>query len=127
MNLNCPKCGSQDTQKLSLVMNQGGVAEKGAKLGAAYVTNIWIPVATVFFAIFAGIVFAMINGYVGLAVFAGVLYGGYAGRKWFKAKTKSKFADLSANMKDNGFQCNRCAHMFIPIPATPAISTAASA
>ena len=124
MNLNCPSCGSPDTQKLSLAMEKGGIAEKGAKLGAAYVTNIWIPVATVFFAIFAGIVFAMVNGYLGLLVFVGTLYGGYAGRNWFKAKTKSKFADLSAPMKENGFQCNRCAHTFIPVAGERATAAA---
>ena len=114
MDLNCPKCSSQDTQKLTLVMNKGGMAEKGARFGAAYVANIWIPVATVFFAIAFGIVFAMANGYVGFLAFVGILYAGYAGRKLFKAKTKSKFADMSAQMKANGFQCNRCEHVFIP-------------
>jgi len=114
MNLNCPKCSSPDTQKLTLVMNKGGMMEKGARFGAAYVTNIWIPVATVFFAIIFGIVFAMVNGYVGFIVFAGTLYAGYAGRKWLKAKTRSKFADVPAAMKQNGFQCNRCEHLFIP-------------
>ncbi len=88
--------------------------ETGAKLGAAYVYNIWIPVASVFFGILAGIVFAMINGYLGLLVFAGCLYGGYAARKWMKAKTKSKFADVPAQMKQNGFRCGRCEHLFIP-------------
>jgi hypothetical protein len=114
MSLNCPNCSSQDTQKLSLLMNKGGMMEKGARFGAAYVANIWIPVATVFFAIIFGIVFAMFNGYVGFIAFAGILYAGYAGRKFFKAKTKSKFADISPAMKQNGFQCNRCEHVFIP-------------
>ncbi len=114
MDLNCPKCSSPDTQKLTLVMNKGGMAEKGARFGAAYVANIWIPVATVFFAIIFGIVFAMVNGYVGFLAFVGVLYAGYAGRKLFKAKTKSKFADLPKQVKENGFQCNRCEHVFLP-------------
>ena len=114
MNLNCPKCGGEDTQKLTLVMNKGGIAEKGARFGAAYVYNIWIPVATVFFGIAFGIVFAMSNGYLGLLVFAGILCGGYYARKWVKAKTRSKYADLPAQMKQNGFQCNRCEHVFLP-------------
>jgi hypothetical protein len=117
MNLNCPSCGSQETQKLSLVMERGGLVEKGAKLGAAYVYNIWIPVASLFFGVAFGVVFAMWNGYLGLAVFAGILYAGFAARKWMKGKTKSKFSDLPAPMKQNGFQCNRCEHMFIPTAA----------
>jgi hypothetical protein len=95
-------------------MNKGGLVEKGAKFGVAYAVNIWIPVATVFFGILFAIVFAMWNGYLGLAVFAGFLYAGYAGRKWLKAKTKSKYADLSVQMKQDGFQCNRCENLFVP-------------
>jgi hypothetical protein len=126
MDFNCPKCGSENTQKLSLVMNKGGIAEKGAKFGAAYVYNVWIPVASVVGAIAFGIVFAMFNGYLGFLMFVGVLVGGYYARNWVKAKTRSKFADVSANMKANGFQCNRCENMFIPAEA-PAIARSASA
>jgi hypothetical protein len=45
---------------------------------------------------------------------------GFFARKWVKAKTKSKFADLSDNMKKNGFQCKRCEHLFIPVEHLPA-------
>jgi threonine/homoserine/homoserine lactone efflux protein len=114
MDLNCPNCSSPDTQKLSLVMSKGGLMEKGAKFGVAYAANIWIPLATVIFAIMFGIVFAMMNTILGILVFCGVLYAGYAGRKWLKAKTKSKFADVAPAMKQSGFQCNRCEHLFIP-------------
>lgn len=114
MNLNCPKCGAEQTRKLSLVMSEGGIREKGAQFGAAYVYNIWIPVATVIGAIVFGIVFAMINGFVGILAFAGVLVAGFYARKTIKAKTRSKFADLSTNMKQDGFQCNRCENIFLP-------------
>jgi hypothetical protein len=114
MNLNCPNCSSPDTQKLSLAMNKGGLMEMGAKFGVAYAANIWIPVASVFFAIIFGIVFGMFNTYLGIIAFCAVLYAGWAGRKWLKAKTKSKFADVPPAMKQNGFQCNRCEHLFIP-------------
>ncbi len=117
MNLNCPNCSSPDTQKLSLVMNKGGLMEKGAKFGVAYAANIWIPLASVIFAIMFGIVFAMFNTILGILAFCGVLYAGYAGyagRKWLKAKTRSKFADVAPAMKQSGFQCNRCEHLFIP-------------
>ena len=114
MNFNCPKCSSADTQKLSLVMNKGGLMEKGAKFGVAYAANIWIPVASVFFAIIFGIMFGLFNTYLGILAFCGTLYAGWAGRKWLKAKTRSKFADVPAAMKENGFQCNRCEHLFIP-------------
>jgi hypothetical protein len=114
MNLNCPKCGSEDTQKLTLAMDKGGVLEKGAKFGAFYVYNIWIPLITVLAAIMFGVVFAMWNGYLGLIAFAAILYAGWTARKWVKEKTKSKFADVPVQMKQNGFQCNRCENMFLP-------------
>jgi hypothetical protein len=122
MNFNCPTCGSENTQKLSLVMNKGGMAEKGARFGAMYVYNVWIPVATVLGAIAFGIVFAMSNGYLGFLVFVGILVGGYFARKAVKAKTRSKFADVSPQMKDSGFQCNRCEHLFVPAPASMSAS-----
>ena len=65
MNLTCPKCSSEDTQKLSLVMSQGGVAEKGAQLGASYGLNIMLPAMTVIFSILIGIMFAMANPILG--------------------------------------------------------------
>jgi hypothetical protein len=114
MNLNCPKCGAENTQKLSLVINKGGVLEKGARFGAAYVYNIWIPLATVLGAIAFGVVFAMFNGYLGFMVLVGILVAGYFARKWLKSKTRSKFADIPVQMKESGFQCNRCEHLFIP-------------
>lgn len=114
MNLNCPKCGGEDTRKLTLVMDQGGAAEKGARLGMAYGYNFMLPMFTIVFAIMFGIVFAMMNGYLGLIVFAGILYGGFMLRKMFKNKVRSRYADLPAEMRQNGFQCNRCEHQFIP-------------
>jgi hypothetical protein len=114
MNLSCPKCSSDDTQKLSLVMSQGGVQEKGAQLGMSYGLNFMLPAFAVLIAILLGIMFAMANPIVGLIVFGGVLYGGFALRKKLKNKTKSKFADLPDAMKQNGFRCNRCEHLFIP-------------
>lgn len=114
MNLKCPKCSSEETQKLSLVMSQGGTMEKGAQLGTSYGLNILLPLMTVIFAILIGIMFAMAQPLLGLLAFAGVLFGGFTLRKRLKAKTKSKYADLPAQMKQNGFQCNRCEHLFIP-------------
>lgn len=114
MNLTCPKCGSENTQKLSLVMSQGGTAEKAAKFGSAYVLNFVIPVLTVFAAFLLGAMFGILNMAVGALAFGGVLYGGYTLRKRLKAKAKSKYEDLPAQMKENGFQCNRCEHLFIP-------------
>jgi hypothetical protein len=114
MNLSCPKCNSEATQKLSLVMSQGGVAEKGAQLGASYGVNIVVPAMTVVVGLLIGVMFAMANPLLGLAAFAGVLYAGYTLRKKLKAKTKSKYADLSPQMKQSGYQCNRCENLFIP-------------
>jgi hypothetical protein len=114
MNFNCPNCGGENTQKLSLVIDKGGLTEKGARFGVVYVYNVWIPLATVLGAIAFGVVFAMINGYLGFLMFVGVLVGGFYARKWVKAKTRSKFADVPADMKENGFQCNRCEHLFVP-------------
>src|SRR5271165_2541844 len=120
MDLSCPKCKSEDTQKLTMVASAKGLFGLILKFGAVYVYNIWIPVASVFFGIAFGIVFAMFNGYLGFFVFAATLTAGFFARKWVKAKTRSKFADLSDNMKQHGFQCQRCEHLFIPIEALPA-------
>lgn len=114
MDLKCPQCGSDATQKLTLVMSQGGTMEKGAQLGVSYGANIALPLATVLFAIMFGITFALVNGFLGLIVFGGILYGGFALRKKLKKATKSKYADLSPDMKQRGYQCNRCENQFIP-------------
>jgi hypothetical protein len=87
---------------------------KKARFGAMYLYNVWIPLATVLGSIAFGIVFAMVNGYLGLLVFAGVLFAGYKARKLVKEKTRSKYADLPVQLKQNGFLCNRCEHMFLP-------------
>jgi hypothetical protein len=107
MELTCPKCKSEDTQKLTMVTDKG-LFGKFMRFGAVYIYNLWIPLASVFFGIAFGIVFAMFNGYLG-----------FFARKWVKAKTRSKFADLSDNMKQNGFQCKRCEHLFIPMEYLP--------
>lgn len=114
MNLNCPKCGADQTRKLSMVLADGGVLEKGAKLGAAYLYNIWIPLATVLGSILVGIVFAMISGYLGIIAFVGILVAGFYVRKAVKAKTRGRYADVPANIKQNGFLCGRCEHLFLP-------------
>jgi hypothetical protein len=93
---------------------------KVMRFGAVYVYNVWIPVASVFFGIAFGIVFGLFNGYLGFLAFAGTLTAGFFARKWVKAKTRSKRADLSDNMKQNGFQCKRCEHLFIPVEYLPA-------
>jgi hypothetical protein len=93
MDLKCPQCGSEATQKLTLVMSQGGTMEKGAQLG---VSNIALPLATALFAIMFGIVFGMMSALLGLIAFADTI-------------------DLSAHMKQNGYQCNRCENQFVPV------------
>jgi len=120
MDLSCPKCKSEDTQKLTMVMSASGLFGKILRFGSVYVYNVWIPVASVFFGIAFGIVFGLFNGYLGFFAFAGTLVAGFFARKWVKAKTRSKFADLSDNMRQNGFQCKRCEHLFIPVESLPA-------
>ena len=119
MDLTCPKCKSEDTQKLTMA-SDNSLFGKMMRFGAVYVYNIWIPVASVFFGIAFGIVFGLFNGYLGFFAFAGTLTAGFFARKWVKAKTRSKRADLSDNMKQNGFQCKRCEHLFIPVEHLPA-------
>jgi hypothetical protein len=114
MNLACTQCGSEDTKKISLLMNEGGVREKGAQLGAAHFYNYGIPVATLFFAVMLGFLFALFNWVVGVIAFAGTLYAGSRVRKYVKNKTRSPFADIPEDIKRDGFRCNRCEHMFIP-------------
>src|SRR5580698_611589 len=120
MDLSCPKCKSEDTQKLTMVTSASGLFGKILRFGAVYVYNVWIPVASVFFGIAFGIVFGLANGYLGFFAFAGTLTAGFFARKWVKAKTRSKQSDLSDNMKQNGFQCKRCEHLFIPVEYLPA-------
>jgi hypothetical protein len=119
MDLTCPKCKSEDTQKLTM-SSDDSLFGKVMRFGAVYVYNVWIPVASVFFGIAFGIVFGLFNGYLGFLAFAGTLTAGFFARKWVKAKTRSKRADLSDNMKQNGFQCKRCEHLFIPVEYLPA-------
>jgi ribose/xylose/arabinose/galactoside ABC-type transport system permease subunit len=120
MDLACPKCKSEDTQKLTMVTSATGLLGKILRFGVVYVYNIWIPVASVFFGIAFGIVFGLFNEYLGFFAFVGTLVAGFFARKWVKAKTRSKHADLSDNMKQNGFQCKRCEHFFIPVEQLPA-------
>lgn len=115
MDLSCPKCKSEDTKKLTLVMSEGGTMEKSAQLGVSYGVNFMLPFMSIFVGLLMGLLFGLWFGFfVGLIVFAGVVYGGFALRKRLKAKTKPKYADLPADMKQRGFQCNRCEHLFIP-------------
>ena len=113
MNLNCPKCGSEGTQKLTLVMESGGVLEKAAKMQVSYGVNVALPIATVFIAILVSLLFIS-NLLLALIVFAGIVYAGFAWRRKMKNKARSKYDDLSPQMKQNGFQCNRCDNLFIP-------------
>jgi hypothetical protein len=114
MDLKCPKCSSEETQKLTLVMDAGGVREKGSQLHLSTGANITVPTATVLFALVIGIPVAMASPLFGLLVVAGIVYGGYALRKKLKNTAKSQYADLSPEMKHNGFECKRCANLFIP-------------
>lgn len=114
MNLNCPSCGSPDTQKLTLAMDKGGVIEKGAKVGVFYFANVWVPFVTFLVAVMFAIIFAFIHWFLALAAFAGVCYLGYLARNWVKNKGKTNYDKLSAPLQQSGFQCKRCAHLFIP-------------
>lgn len=74
-----------------------------------------LPFLSVIVGIVLGIVFGlMFNGIVGFIAFGAVIYGGFALRKKLKAKVASPYANLSVDMKQNGFLCNRCGHTFIP-------------
>jgi hypothetical protein len=105
MNLKCPKCGSESTQKLTLVMDKGGTGEKVTKMGVSYGANVALPIATVFIAFLVSIA---------AIVFAGIIYGGFYLRKKLKAGAKGKYDDLSPDMKQSGFLCTRCENLFIP-------------
>ncbi len=113
MNLKCPKCGSEGTQKLTLVMDKGGTLEKAAKMQVSYGVNIAMPVATVFIAFLVSLIFIW-NLLIAAIVFVAIIYGGFAWRKKIKAKAKGKYDDLAPDMKQNGFLCNRCENLFIP-------------
>ena len=114
MNLACPKCSAPDTRKVSLLMSEDVATNAAAKLGSAYAYNIAIPLATLVFACLLGVMFGLFNIVVGLLVFAAILFGGWKIRGIVKRGMRSKFADLSAEMKRDGFRCSRCEHLFIP-------------
>lgn len=114
MKLSCPKCGTEDTRKLSLVMSQGGVSEKSAQLGVSYGANIMIPMMTFVVAALVGFMFLMVNPVLGVLAWAATMYGGFKVRGYLKAKTKHKYADLSPQLKQDGFLCNRCENVFLP-------------
>ncbi|HWG58059.1 MAG TPA: hypothetical protein VN661_03340 [Candidatus Acidoferrales bacterium] len=103
---------------MSLLMKQGGVMEKGAQLGTATFSNYGVPLLTVCVAVMVGAFFALLNMFVGIVAFGAILFAGFKVRTYLKGRTRSNFADLSEDIKRDGFRCNRCEHMFIPAGAT---------
>ena len=71
MDLSCPKCKSEDTQKLTMVMSASGLFGKILRFGSVYVYNVWIPVASVFF----GIAFGIAGGLITARLIASLLFG----------------------------------------------------
>jgi hypothetical protein len=120
VNLNCPNCGNDNTQKLSLLLNQTGREEmeaKGTKLIVFYGRNIVLPLMTVIFACLIGFMFALFSTILGFVAFVAILFGGFTLRKWLKVTQKPRSDSMSPGMKRDGFQCNRCGHLFIPAQA----------
>lgn len=113
MDLERPKCGSEATQKMTLVMDRGGTGERVTKMGVAYGANVALPLATVFIAFLVSLLFIW-NLLIAAIVFAAIIYGGFYLRKRLKAGAKGKYDDLSPQMKQNGFLCTRCENLFIP-------------
>jgi hypothetical protein len=74
MDLTCPKCKSEDTQKLTMVTSATGLFGKILRFGVVYVYNLWIPLASVFFGIAFGIVFGLFNEYLGFLAFAALWF-----------------------------------------------------
>lgn len=113
MNLTCPKCGTEETRRLSLVMSED-ITGKGIRFGAAYMYNFVLPFLTIGIGLFFLVILSIFKFALGLFAFAGCLIFGYYVRKWVKGKFRPRFDDLPNNMKQNGFLCSRCAHVFLP-------------
>jgi hypothetical protein len=115
MDLKCPKCASEDTQKLSLAMQRGGNAlEKSATLHSKFGANVAVPLATVLFAVIFGIPLLASSPVMGLVAIAVIIYAGYVVRGKLTKVSRSPFDDLPLAMQESGFQCNRCGHQFVP-------------
>lgn len=114
MDLKCPKCSSENTQRLALALEQGGALEKSAKLHSSFGANLAVPAATLLFVIIIGIPALAMSPLVGVVVIAGIIFGGFLLRKKVAGVAKSPYTDLTPDMRQNGFLCNRCGNQFVP-------------
>ena len=89
-------------------------SQKGVRLGAAYMYNIWLPLITIGIGLFFAVVFSFFSIPLAFLAFCGCLAGGYFARKWAKNKFKPAYSDLSGELKRNGYLCERCGHTFLP-------------
>ena len=114
MNLECPKCGAENTKKLSIVMAEN-VTQKGVRLGAAYMYNVWLPFMAIGVGLLVALILSIFSWQLGVFAFCVCLVLGYMIRSWAKAKFRPKYANLPAPMKERGFVCGRCEHLFVPL------------
>jgi hypothetical protein len=114
MDLKCPKCASENTQRLALAMEQGGAVEKSAKLHSKFGANLAVPAATFLFVVIIGVPALAMSPLVGVIVIAGIIYGGFLLRKKLAGVARSPYAAVSPEMRQNGFLCNRCGNQFVP-------------
>jgi predicted RNA-binding Zn-ribbon protein involved in translation (DUF1610 family) len=114
MNLNCPKCGSGETQRLLLVMDQGGITEKTVRTHNVVGANVALPIATLLFAVLFSMLFVGSSVLLAVLVFGGIMWAGFMLRRRILNASRSPYADLTPDMKQRGFRCNRCGEQFIP-------------
>lgn len=119
MNLTCPSCGSANTTKLSLMISRGATTAEGvAKFGSLYVANFVVPLLGFFFTLLTGILFGLWSTFAGLVVFAGGLYLTMRIRRKIvhvmRPIAQQRLTKLDEQLKANGFQCQRCEHLFVP-------------
>jgi hypothetical protein len=110
----CPKCNSENTQKLTLAIN-----EDPKSLAGGPATFILGNLAAPLVGFLLGIAVVVILGYMfGVTgVILGVILtvvGIFYLRKLFMHMYKPKLAALPKAMKQNGYLCNRCGATFIP-------------
>lgn len=134
MNYNCPKCGSENTQKISVVIQNGtdNLTQTNLSFRLKMETDpsdfslarkfLWFVFFSLSF-LAIGNLFGLvanpgpakvIHGVIGIPA---ALIAYFLGKALFEP-SKKPLSDAdkanNANLRENGFYCNRCDNMYIP-------------
>jgi RNase P subunit RPR2 len=114
ISLACPKCNSENTQKLTLAIKEDPKSLAGGP-ATFLLGNLAAPLVGFLFGVLVvvilGSMFGMTGGIVGVIL---TIIGIFYLRKLFMHMYKPKLDALPKAMKQNGYLCNRCGATFIP-------------